>query len=103
VKDALQHVGAPLQRRKRCQEPFLTARAGFDADEGAIMKKTYSGSCHCGAVRLEAGVDLSAGTFKCNCPICAKSRNWSIVVSPTDFRLLAGETELVSPTSTSLT
>lgn len=48
------------------------------------MLKTYRGSCPGGAVRFEADLDLSQGTYRCNGSICRRTRFW-----PPSFRARA--------------
>lgn len=58
------------------------------------MKQTYTGGCHCGAVRYEADMDLSKGSLKCNCSVCRKTRAWLVAVGNDEFRLLKGQEAL---------
>jgi hypothetical protein len=59
---------------------------------GALLMtlKTYSGGCHCGAVRFEADVDIAEGTIKCNCSSCTKARSWLVFARADRFRLVSG-------------
>jgi hypothetical protein len=59
-----------------------------------MMKKTYHGSCHCGAVAFEAKIDFEKGTTRCNCSICTKSRFWFAILQGEDFKVEKGEDQL---------
>lgn len=62
------------------------------------MLQTYQGSCHCGAVRFEADLDLAQSSYRCNCSICRRTRFWPAVARQDQFRLLAGEDQLTKYT-----
>ena len=53
--------------------------------------KTYTGGCHCGAVRYEVALDLSAPVMECNCSHCAK-KGFLLAFAPAEaFTLASGE------------
>lgn len=54
------------------------------------MLTTCRGSCHCGTVRFEAGLDLDQSSYRCNCSICRRTRFRAAVARREGFRLLAG-------------
>jgi hypothetical protein len=58
------------------------------------MKKTYRASCHCNRVVIEAELDLSEPSFRCNCSICRRTRFWPAIVRPDGFRIVSGENDL---------
>ena len=49
--------------------------------------KTYSGSCHCGAVRFEVDMNLDHVRV-CDCSLCRKRGALNHRVEPSQFRLL---------------
>ena len=55
------------------------------------MKHRYTGSCHCGVVRVEVSADRPLQSSKCNCSICTKMRFWKAIVLAANFRLISGE------------
>lgn len=60
-----------------------------------MSKQTHTGSCHCGAVKYEFDADVTEA-FSCNCSMCHRAGTLLHFVAETDFRLLAGEDQLIS-------
>ena len=60
--------------------------------------QTYSGSCHCGAVRFEVDLPDDVEAEDCNCSICRKSGYLHAIVPARQFRLLSGEGDLTTYT-----
>lgn len=52
--------------------------------------QTYTGGCHCGAVKYEVDMDLKEGLV-CNCSHCGKKGFVLSFVPAASFKLLQGE------------
>ncbi len=59
------------------------------------MKQSYAGSCHCGAITYRVALDLAAGSSRCNCSFCTKSRFWLAIAKAEAFELVRGADALV--------
>lgn len=55
--------------------------------------QTYTGGCHCGAVRYEVEADLSS-VIECNCSHCSKKGFLLSFTPASNFRLLSGQEAL---------
>ncbi|MDH3577272.1 MAG: GFA family protein [Gammaproteobacteria bacterium] len=59
---------------------------------------THKGGCHCGRIRFEVDAPAAIEATECNCSICRKSGFVHMFVSAEAFRLLRGESDLISYT-----
>lgn len=58
-----------------------------------MMEQQYQGSCHCGAVKFNATVDLDEA-FTCNCSLCSKKNAVIARITADKFELVEGEDQL---------
>jgi len=58
--------------------------------------KTWTGSCHCGAVTFEidAPEEAMSQPVACNCSMCGRSGAWMVFVPEDSFRARSGEDSL---------
>ncbi len=54
---------------------------------------TYTGGCHCGAVRYQVKMKL-AGAITCNCSICSKTGSMLAFAPASQFELVSGQDAL---------
>jgi len=54
---------------------------------------TYSGSCHCGAIRFEIDTKIE-DVYTCDCSLCSRKSAPMTTVHESHFKLLAGANKL---------
>ena len=56
----------------------------------------YRGGCHCGSIRFEVEAPERIECGDCNCSICTRSGYLHLIVPKSRFKLLQGESDLVT-------
>lgn len=62
------------------------------------IMKTYTGGCHCGAVRFSVEAETSLLIQSCNCSLCAMTAYLHLIVPASRFHLISGEQNLTTYT-----
>jgi hypothetical protein len=55
-----------------------------------MSQSTHTGSCHCGAIRYQATLDLEQPVLACNCSICGRSGTLLSFIPASQFVLESG-------------
>ena len=59
---------------------------------------THRGSCHCGAVVVEAAAPPDIEAYECNCSMCERTAFLHLIVPAERFRLVSGNEALTTYT-----
>lgn len=59
-----------------------------------MSEKTYTGGCHCGAVRFEVRMSTPKTLIACNCSMCSRMGSLLTFVPESQFTLRSGEEAL---------
>lgn len=60
--------------------------------------KTYTGGCHCGAVKYEVDAEEKLLAQECNCSMCYRVGFLHLIVPASRFRLLQGQDAITTYT-----
>lgn len=71
----------------------MSESTSSSSDSGGDPTKSYEGSCHCGAVKFTAKLDLSKPVMACNCSICSRE-GWLLTFVPASAVEVSGKESL---------
>jgi len=55
--------------------------------EKSARRRSYTGMCHCGAVKFACQAPEHLVVWQCNCTFCNMLKNWHFIIPESDFTL----------------